>query len=146
MSVNSQEHSISTDRRSHGEDAEEPSVSRLVGEIGDHVGENKGCGPRWNGDQLSPDRGILVALDDGGSKISVAVSTDETTEVSESSEVDLVVFEEVEKIMALDFPLQATFALVCRKTRANEEPLFLGEPFGIFREIWNDEEPAPFVS
>lgn len=84
----------------------------LIGEESDDEREDEGTRPRRDAVQLGADLRIAVGFDDPRCEEGVAVGGHDESEIHESAEEELVIFEAVEHVCGRDAALAGGAALV----------------------------------
>lgn len=133
------ENSEASDANAYGNKGKQKAVFQLVRQVRDGHAESKGSGPRWHGVELRLDGRVAVGLDDLGTEVGIAVRRHNQSEVHESADDDLRVFEHASNVSSGDGSFASGFALVDLESRFDIGAFVLGEPLYFFREVWQEE-------
>ena len=117
------------------EHCEQEAVPQAVRKPSHHHRPDKSSGPWRHRVQLGLDWTVAVGLDNGRSKVCVAISRNNHTKVHEAAEEYLWVLEDIDHIFDADTLLECVFALVSAEPCRNIGTLFLGEPLCILGKV-----------
>jgi len=129
-----------SDRYANRPNGEQKSVPTPVAQHGNKHAKRKRRNPRRHGAQLRLDGRVVVALDDGGREVCVAVGRHDEAEVHQPAEPDAVVAHDGQHVAEGDAALGGVAAHVGLEARLDVGALVLAQPLGLLREGGEGEE------
>jgi hypothetical protein len=120
--------------------SKQEAMAQLVREESHEHGEAERCGPRGNAVQLCLNGGVAVGLDNTRGEVGIRIRGYNEPQVHQAAEEEFVVLETVDHVLEGDGSLEGGAALVVAEAGLDEGFLFGGEPFGLLREVGDEEE------